>query len=488
MIITVDVLWNISVISAEGGKPKTLIKSQLNSKPENYVWPMGWTSDSKTIICYCPSSGLFGIPVSGGDWKEIFKFSDPKKAIVWTVLSPNGKLVASTSKESGNEDIYVIPVKGKKPVQITHHPTSDSGPKWSYDGRSLAFVSIRSGNREIWVIKIAPNGKPESEPIQVFQSLSPMNYTYNWTKNGKIGISVNPTRSNIFIADSGSNKKIRLTNIFSRDIRPRWSPDGTKIAFISDRGGKKNIWVVPSTGGEAMPIAGSITSKEGVVYIASPTWSPDGKKIAFTIPVRSNRGIWIVPAEGGMARKLELDYNGGTWEIDWSPDAKKIAFSSGGSKSAIFISPIDGGEPTRITKIDKVGLSFNSPRWSPDGKRLAFISKDPIKSEEGKKTEGIWTIDVQGREPKVLTKEMKGLYGGLSWSPDSENIIFSKYDKDKNQIYIVSSKGGAIRKLKMEGFWPDYSPDGSKIAFVKSLTKNEYWLIENFLHKLKDNK
>ena len=502
MIAYLDVLNGLHVVSVKGGEPKTLIEADSEfRKAGNYAWPVGWTPDHKMIICYMlPLKSLSAIPISGGEWKNIFKFSDPKQAeeVSLMVISPNNKLVAYQSKKSGNDDIYIIRVEGGNPIQITHHPGSDTWPSWSFDGKWLAFESTRSGTKEIWVVNIAPDGRTESKAIRVVQGSTDPGVSgtiYSWTKDGKIGIYLSRVFSNIFIVDLESKKESQLTNILGKEDQPRWSPDGKEIAFISDRGEKRNIWIMPSNGGEEELITGNIRS-QGFIYISSPTWSADGKSLAFTIRFGEDRGIWIIPSEGGAVKKLRFDYDGSTDVIDWSPEGKKIAFSYSRAKGDknpisnsridhrdIYTIPLDGGEPTRITRGDKKELGFHFPRWSPDGKHIAFISSDWAKYQEGKESEGICVVDVQeDEEPHVIVENLKSRAIGLSWSPDGNNIIFSTWAKDKWQIHRVPSKGGEIQNLNIEGLFPDYSPDGKRIVFSRRAGGlKEFWLVENFL-------
>lgn len=114
-------------------------------------------------------------------------------------------------------------------------------------------------------------------------------------------------------------------------------------------------------------------------------------------------------------------------------------------------------------------LYFYSPRWSPDGKRIAFRSFSWLEYNEGKESEQIWVVDVKSLDPKPITEKIIGNIRGLSWSTDGKNIIFSKLDEDRSKICIVSSEGGEIQYLNIEGISPDYSPDGSKIAYVRDL-------------------
>src|SRR4030042_5920040 len=104
---------SVSVVSVKGGEPKTIIEIDPDaSKSGDYVWPMGWTSDSNKLIFQDSAKGLFTIPASGGKWDEIFRFPDPKKAKEreqWLILSPDGKFIAYQSTQGGNQDIYVMP-------------------------------------------------------------------------------------------------------------------------------------------------------------------------------------------------------------------------------------------------------------------------------------------------------------------------------------------------------------------------------------------
>ena len=492
-IAYLDVLNGLYVVPAKGGEPRALIRSDSDFiKKGNYAWPTGWTSDSQSILCQVPKRGLCAIPISGGEWKDIFKYPDKKtkKDFSLLTLSPSGKFLAYES----NNDIYTMPAGGGESIQITNHPASDSWPVWSFDGNWISFYSTRSGASEIWVKRVSPDGHPEGKPIQVFRGLTSRNTFYNWVKGGKIGISMNVGESNIFVKDLETGKEKQITTIFARERNPRWSPDGRQIAFISFRD-RADVWTVPAGGGEGRKVTTNVPNPNENRFITRPSWLPDGKKMIFAGWFGyGNRGIWIVPVEGGTPQKMEFDFD--TWIecCDVSPDGAYIAFDYIGSEEGnpikgsrtfekdIYVIPFKGGAPQRITKIEKTGLTFRFPRWSPDGKRLAFRSIDWFADNEGEKPEEIWVCEFPDGEPTAITKKMKGNLTHLSWSPDGKTIVFSMLEKNKEQIYAVPSDGGEIKKLNIEGFSPDFSPDGKKIAFGRRLPgKVEYWLVENFL-------
>lgn len=497
-IAYLDALNGLHIVSVNGGEPLTLIKPDSDFiKSGKFAWPVGWTPDRKMIVCYVSQRGLCAIPFDGGAWRDLFRFSSPdqEKEFAFFALSPDNTRIAYVSQKSGNRDIFIMPTTGGEPIRVTDHPASDNWPTWSFDGRRLAFFSGRSGENEIWVVKISPEGKPEGEPVQVSQGGAGRNSLFSWTKDGKIGISKTPAVMNIFITDLDSGKETQLTKMLINDQRPRWSPDGTQVAYISENAGKRDVWLVSPEGGEPRLVTGSFTGREGVESIRAPSWLPDGKRLAFIVfmGVERQRGIWVIPAQGGEARKLNFLYEGSILSMDWSPDGKKIAFDYSGIKddrtikgsrifeSDIYVVPAEGGEPVRITKIEKPGLSFQVPRWSPDGKKIAFLGGDWFESTPESLWQ-IWVTDLENGKTEQITKNNVRVWQAFGWAPDGKSIFYSVQEKNKDQLFRVPAEGGEPIKLNIEGTFPECSPDGKRIVYAKSLkTVHEFWLIENFL-------
>jgi len=503
-IAYVNLAWNVRVVSVKGGPSKTIIKIDPESeKAGNIIYPSGWTVDSKKLVFRGSSKGLFTIPRNGGNWEEIYRFSSPeeaKKRINENMaLSPDGKLIAYDSKQNNNTDIYIMPAGSKKSIRVTFDSASDSWPRWSYDSKWLAFNSTRSGDSEIWVARISSDGKPLGKPIQVTREEADNGA---WTHDGNISFMTSESTVHIFSANIDGSEEIQLTK-FKGATYPRWSPDGKKIAFVRwDRlTGNRAIWTIPSKGGEEK----RLTTGE------FPVWSPDGKLIAYNAQPRRfpfKSVLSIIPAEGGNPKEL-MNYDGFLRNLDWSPDGKHIAFSYSRGKDVknpipdsrldnedIYIIPEKGGEPKRVTQMDKKGFQFTSPRWSPDGKKIAFRSLDyETLSKVGKgEPIGIWTIDSDGRNPKLIAQGVDGWE--IAWSNDGKYIISSKHIKKSEEhwlanhkLFRITVKSGKIEELNVMGQMVDTSPDGKKVVYSRFAGfEKTFWLAENFLPKLKDNK
>jgi dipeptidyl aminopeptidase/acylaminoacyl peptidase len=301
--------------------------------------------------------------------------------------------------------------------------------------------------------------------------------------------ATNGYQSHLWIAgtDAGeAGAPVQLTTSAGRDAAPRWSPDGGRIVFLSDRGGTKHLWVIPADGGEARVVTtGSLAPSE-------PAWSPDGRWIAFTGKAgepagrgegrehsdvrvisrlhykQDGEGFWdgrwkqifVVSAVGGTPRQVtQGDYD--HMSPAWSPDGAYLAYTGNASPDAdlddasdLWIVRADGtGTPRRLT--NTIG-PVESPAWSPDGASIAYVGHD--NAFAGATLPRIWIAALSG-EPACLTPAYEGTIGraigsdvrsqpddgGLAWAPDGRRIYFLTTERGSCQVASVSVPDGAVR-------------------------------------------
>lgn len=208
---------------------------------------------------------------------------------------------------------------------------------------------------------------------------------------------------------------------------PRWSPDGTKIAFHNDPG---QIWVMDADGSNARALAAGFR----------PSWSPDGSQIAFmNNGAQGSFDIFVMNSDGTEIRRLTsspLD----EFSPDWSPDGAQIAYTRGNfnaGQSDIWVMNSDGSVQREL--VARV-LSEADPDWSPDGRTILFNGVDNNNTWE------IFSVDLDGRNFTQLTTT-SNLAGHPSWSPDGKKIVFVAGHAEAWRLHTMDADGSNIRLL-----------------------------------------
>ncbi len=252
------------------------------------------------------------------------------------------------------------------------------------------------------------------------------------------------------VRSDGSGRRALAPNSPGPDGGARWSPDGTHMAFWSERtvagGLVRGLYLMRADGhGPRL-----LTPRKLVVPRDSepPSWSPDGTSIAFSAEKGSRRGIWAIRSDGTRLRFLA---SGGFGPL-WSPRGDRIVFSDG---SRIEVVPAAGGVVRRLTR----GPNDTSPAWSPDGRAIAFV-----RSDVNGISQSLQLVPARGGRSRRLFGGTRDVTMGRDpqWSPSGRSILLEA----KDGVYVVRVRQRRARRLRRRGDWPAWSPDGRRIAFT----------------------
>ncbi len=241
--------------------------------------------------------------------------------------------------------------------------------------------------------------------------------------------------SDIYVMNVDGSGLINLTNRSAEsELRPTWSPDGTRIAFnreVDVNNHDSEIFVMNADGSGLMRLTNSSGADE------LPVWSPDGSRIAF-ISYRDNpsggTGIFVMNADGTNVKRLTFNPIFSDSSPAWSPDGTRIAFAArrdGSPQHQLYVINADGSNLKRLT----FGGQFDhGPAWSPDGSRIAFTSRRDGNFE-------IYVMDSDGGNQKRVTNNPED-DGTPSWSPDGTKIVFwTSRDHSYGEIFVMNADG-----------------------------------------------
>jgi dipeptidyl aminopeptidase/acylaminoacyl peptidase len=277
--------------------------------------------------------------------------------------------------------------------------------------------------------------------------------------------------TDIWLVAAKGGEPRRLTSAPKADYRARWSPDSQSIAFLSDRGeaGKTQIYIIRIDGGEAIPL----TNEKASVYAHS--WSPDGKRIAFTMTdtlsdaeeqkqkekddaqlfdndFKFTRLYTIDVATKKITKVTEGAYN--VWEYDWSPDGNRFVILTSDtprideSYVRVRLETIssNGGEPAKLVAPGgKFPGKFHQPKWSPDGKTIAYLAS----GAQGRESIAgrIWSVPANGGQPTDLTEEFPGTFTSIQWLAKGNQMLATAIEGVHNSLSLVNANNGQLRAL-----------------------------------------
>jgi Tol biopolymer transport system component len=443
------------------------------------------------------TSNLWHVPAGGGAAEQLTHDSSEHIRSVW---AHDGKRVLYSANVEGTFQIFAAPLDGRPPAQLTFGDRGSFVMDVSADGARVLFASSVE-ELDVWGVDVAHAAEfafTKEISAEMWPAVAPDGKTvaYQAIRNLSQGDKIDSGA--IMIKATGVDAQ--PAQLVANGFLPTWSPDGSQLAFLRRSGDTYNLLAIKATGGaERQLTAGGIPPLNfnllpySRVQVSEFSWSPSGGEIAYVSDRSGQNNLWIVSADG--SRDVQVTNNG---EQDqflhcplWSPDGQRIAFTAeknarADGKRGYNISVIE--PETKVARL--VFQSDTAPRllgWSPDGKRL-FVANLERKIGGGSRLGDarVRQVSVETGEQRTSADLQSVYLNNIHLSADGKLLAFTAHQDGKDNLWVVPVGGGAARRLTANNDPRLYfsslawSPDGRAIYFGKQSRHSLLSMIVNY--------
>jgi Tol biopolymer transport system component/serine/threonine protein kinase len=346
--------------------------------------------------------------------------------------SPDGHWLCYAAQHA----LWKVSVDRGGATRLTSDNESATDPVWSEDGRWVYFTSTREGTTALW--KVAANG---GTPRRV-RSASGSERQPSISGNGeRLAFSTDAANLDVVLQTISTGAQQTLAGTAVQELMPRFSPDGQAVVFVSGQTTSRNdLWVQPLDGGRASGQPRPLTNhQEGEVD--HPAVSADGRWVAYYHVVNGKRDIWVVPLSGGPSERITTD-PASDIEPAWSHDGKQLAFASdrGGGFHIRTVPIADGRAAGREVQVTPSGAYAIAPEWSPTDEWIAYVGGPTTADAE------VWVTgaDGSGRPQRVTTKA--GAFRAR-WPQKDQMVVGGRWGESTLSLRLVAVATGAPTHL-----------------------------------------
>jgi Tol biopolymer transport system component/DNA-binding winged helix-turn-helix (wHTH) protein len=462
-----DEVKNISIyivpsgIDGETAKPvaKKLDTGSMKAKRGEIDW-----SPDGEHIAFDGGAGLFLVSVKDSSLRRITE-TGPLQEDWGPSFSADGKrlLFVRSGQTTVPDEIRIVPVEGGETVLVLSELGKIQGPpQWSSDGQSVIFASLRNGQSTLWKV----SADKRDTPVQFnYAGWNPsvsrraLHLAYTRVAHGLNVWTMDLSR----LPAQGDRVLISSASQTDQGPGPQYSPDGSKIAFMSDRSGTMEIWIADRDGNNEYQLT-------AVGDAGTPRWSPDGRSIVFDASGRRVSMIYSISLEGGSPRPLTEDRFGEEAVCpSWSRDGRWIYYSH---NHQVWKVQASGGKAIQLTQ-----QGGHAGFESPDGKYL-YYAKTYYSNPS------IWRVPVDGGAETLVSPQLRPA-SWASWSVVERGIIFAGSSEDGRPVVnfydFATHHIKKLASLDVVPFWLSATYDGRSIAFDKQgWMQSQVMLVDNF--------